>query len=327
MGILLPRRGLLAAGLASPLAAPALAQAPATPGFPNRPLRIVVAFGAGGAADLLGRVVAERLSTTLGQPVTVENRAGAGGNIGTQAVLQAEKDGHTILLHSQGFAANRYLFSNLPYDPDKDLTPVALIAEMPNLMVVSPSLPANSVAEFIALARSRPGMTYGSIGNGTSMHIAGALFAKAAGLDMQHVPYRDTSSVNTDVMTGRVDTVFQTFSAASSLVQGGRMKALAVTGDARVGAINSVPTLREGGVDLSTAGWWGLFVPSAVPAERIRKLQDETMAAVREPSVAERIVAAGGVPKPMDSATFRSFVASEAERFRTVVGGTGMRAD
>jgi len=319
-----PRRALIAASLSTPLFSPALH---AQDAFPSRPLRLVVAFGPGGAADLLGRIVAERLSVTLGQPVLVENRAGAGGNIGAQAVLQADRDGHTILLHAQGLAANRFLFANLPYDPDRDLVPVSLIAEMPNLMVVSPGLAANSVAEFIAMARARPGMTYGSIGNGTSMHIAGALFAKAAGLDMQHVPYRDTSAVNTDVMTGRVDTVFQTFSAASSLVQGGRMKALAVTGDARVSAIDSVPTLREAGVDLSTSGWWGLFVANGVAPDRVRKLQDETMAAVREPGVAQRIAAAGGIPRPMDSATFKAFIASETARFRDVVGGTGMRAD
>ncbi|RVT97594.1 tripartite tricarboxylate transporter substrate binding protein [Rhodovarius crocodyli] len=322
MGITLPRRGLFAAALA-PLASPALAQ----PGFPTRPLRLVIAFGPGGAADLLGRVVAERMTTTLGQPVLVENRAGAGGNIGAQQVLQAEKDGHTILLHAQGLAANRFLFNNLPYDPDRDLTPVALIGEMPNMMVVSPSMRVNSVADFVALAKSRPGMTYGSIGNGTSMHLAGALFCKAAGIEMQHVPYRDTSAVNTDVMTGRVDTIFQTFSAASQLVQGGQMKALAVTGDARVAALPQVPTLKEAGVDLSTSGWWGLFVATGVPTDRIAKLEAETLAAVRDPAVAQRIAAAGGIPRPMDSATFRAFVQSETTRFRDVVGGTGMRAD
>ena len=318
------RRAVMMATLTTPLAAPALR---AQDAFPSRPLRLVVAFGPGGAADLLGRVVAERLSTTLGQPVLVENRAGAGGNIGAQAVLQAEKDGHTILLHAQGLAANRFLFNNLTYDPDRDLVPVSLIAEMPNMMVVSPGMPANNVAEFIALARQRPGMTYGSIGNGTSMHIAGALFAKAAGLDMQHVPYRDTAGVNTDVMTGRVDTIFQTFSAAQALVQGGRMKALAVTGEARVAGLPAVPTLREAGVDLATSGWWGLFVANGVPPARIEKLQNETMAAVNDPTVRQRIATAGGIPRPMDSAAFKAFVLSETARFRGVVSVSGMRAD
>ena len=318
-------RRLLLGASAAGLAMPGLSRA--QPAYPSRPLKLIVAFGPGGAADFLGRVVAEKLSTTLGQPVLVENRAGAGGNIGANAVVQGEKEGYTILLHAQGLAANRFLFDNLPYDPDKDLVPVALIAEMPNMMVVSPEMPVASVADFVALARKKPGMTYGSIGNGTSMHIAGALFAKAAGVEMTHVPYRDTAAVNTDVMTGRVDVVFQTFSAASALVLGGKMKALAVTGDNRVAALPAVPTLREAGVDLSTSGWWGLFVGTGVPVAHWTKLQDQTLAAVRDPAVAERIIKAGGVPKPMDGASFGAFIASETNRFKDVVGKSGMQAD
>jgi tripartite-type tricarboxylate transporter receptor subunit TctC len=318
----LPRRALLA-GLAVATALPARAQA----AYPAHGLKLIVAFGPGGAADFLGRVVADRMTGSLGQPVQVENRAGAGGNIGANAVVQGEKEGYTILLHAQGLAANRFLFKDLPYDPDKDLAPVALIAEMPNLMVVSPDLRAGTVAEFVALAKARPGMTYGSIGNGTSMHIAGALFAKAAGVEMQHVPYRDTAAVNSDVMKGRVDVVFQTFSAAASLVQGGQMKALAVTGDARAPGLPAVPTLREAGLDLSTSGWWGLFVSSAVAPERRRRLEAEVLAAVNDPAVSSRIVANGGLPKPMDGASFARFIASETERFRSVVGQAGMVAD
>ncbi len=319
------RRRAALAGAAA-LVAPATLRA--QDGYPSRPMRIIVAFGPGGAADLLGRLVAERLSTALRQSVVVENRAGAGGNIGTTAVLQAEPDGHTILLHSQGYAANRFLFDRLPFDPDKDLAPVAMIAEMPNLMVVSPSMPVADVAGFIAMAKARgQPVTYGSIGVGTSMHIAGALFAKATGLDMTHVPYRETAAVNSDVMAGRVDVVFQTYSAALGLVQGGQMKPLAVTGDARAGATPAVPTLREAGVDLSTVAWWGLFVPSAVPAPRLARLQAEVIAAVQDTAVAKRISDAGGVPRPLDGADFGRFIASETQRLGTVVGNTGMRAD
>ncbi len=311
---------------AAALVAPATLKA--QDGYPSRPMRIVVAFGPGGAADLLGRLVAERLSTTLRQSVVVENRAGAGGNIGTTAVLQAEPDGHTILLHSQGYAANRFLFDRLPFDPDKDLAPVAMVAEMPNLMVVSPSMPVGDVAGFIAMAKARgQPVTYGSIGVGTSMHIAGALFAKATGLDMSHVPYRETAAVNNDVMAGRVDVVFQTYSAALGMAQGGRMKPLAVTGSERAAATPDVPTLREAGVDLATVAWWGLLVPSAVPAARRDKLQAEVIAAVQDPIVSRRIVEAGGVPRPLDGPAFGRFIASETQRLGTVVGNTGMRAD
>jgi len=318
------RRASLAGGATLLLPATLRAQ----DAFPNRQMRIVVAFGPGGAADLLGRLVAERLSATLGQPVVVENRPGAGGNIGTQAVLQAEPDGHTILLHSQGYAANRFLFDRLPYDPDKDVTPVAMLAEMPNIMVVSPAMPVTDVAGFIAMAKQRgTPVTYGSIGVGTSMHIAGALFAKATGLDMAHVPYRETAQVNNDVLAGRVDVVFQTYSAALGLVQGGRMKPLAVTGDDRAAATPEVPTLRQAGVDLSTVAWFGLFVPSSVPSPRVAKLQAEVIAAVQDPAVAQRIVGAGAVPRPLDGAAFGGFIASETQRLGTVVGNTGMRAD
>jgi tripartite-type tricarboxylate transporter receptor subunit TctC len=321
----LTRRTALAGGFALALR-PALSRAQGA--FPSRPLRLVVAFPAGGAADFLGRITAERMAVGLGQAVAVENRTGAGGNIGAQAVLQAERDGHVILLHAQGIVANPFLMENIPFNAERDFAPVAMIAEMPNLMVVSPAMGVNTVAEFIARAKARGGpVTYGSIGNGTSLHIAGALFAKATGLEMEHVPYRETSASNTDVMSGRVDVVFQTAAGAAGLVKGGQLRALATSGAARAPGFPEVPTLREAGIDLATGGWWGLFVPSAVPEERRARLEAEVIAAVRDPGIAERIVASGGVPRPMDGAAFRAFIAEEKARLGAVVGQTGMKAD
>jgi tripartite-type tricarboxylate transporter receptor subunit TctC len=291
-------------------------------------MRIVVAFSPGGAADLLGRVVAERLATTMGQPVQVENRAGAGGTIGAQAVLQAEKDGHVVLLHSQGIVANSFIMENVPFDADRDFAPIAMIAEMPNLMVVSPGLPAKDAQEFIAWGKRKgTPVTYSSIGNGTSMHLAGALFAQATGLPMEHVPYRDTAASNSDVMSGRVDVIFQTTSAAVGLVQGGQLRALASTGSERSIALPNVPTLKESDVDLVTAGWWGLFLPAAVPADRRAKLEAETVAAVRDSAIAQRILTSGGIPRPRDAANFKAFIAEEKARLGSVVGRTGMKAD
>ena len=269
----LTRRFLLAAGaLAAPLSARAQA-------FPDRALRMIIPFPPGGAADFLGRVVGERMARSLAQPVVVENRSGAGGNIGTAAAAQAEKDGHTLLLNGVPIAVNRFLFATLPFDAERDFVPVGLIAISPNIMVVPTSLPANSVAEFIALARTRP-MNYASIGNGTSLHLAGAQFNIATGLNLTHVPYRETGAANTDLMAGRVEVMFQTIAAAAGLVRGGRMKALAVTSGERAPAFAEVPTLREAGVDLVSVGWFGLFVPRGTPADRVAKLEAETLAAV-----------------------------------------------
>lgn len=313
------RRALLAASALLPAAARAQ-------GFPDRPVRLVVPFPPGGAADFLGRVVGERMSRGLAQPVTVENRTGAGGNIGTAAALAAERDGHTLLLNGVPAAVNRFLFATLPFDPDRDLLPVAMLAVVPNIMVVAPGFPANSVAEFVALARTRP-MTYASIGNGTSLHLAGAQFAIATGLAMEHVPYRETGAANTDLMAGRVDVMFQTIAAAAELVRGGRMKALAVTGAERAPGFDAVPTLREAGVDVVSVGWFGLFVGSGTPAARVAVLEREALAAVRDEAVAARITASGSLPRALGGAAFGGFVAEEVRRLGELVRVAGIRAD
>eukprot|EP01031_Cornospumella_fuschlensis_P044780 gene44780-biopygen35747 len=208
--------GLIAATLAATLglglSTSALAQA-----WPNKPVRMIVPFPPGGAADFLGRVVGERMSRGMAQPVTIENRSGAGGNIGTAAAAQAERDGQTLLLNGVPIAVNRFLFAALPFDAERDFAPLGMIAVVPNIMVVPVGLPVNSVQEFIALARTRP-MNYASIGNGTSLHLAGAQFNIATGLDLTHVPYRETGAANNDLMAGRVEVMFQTISAAAELV-------------------------------------------------------------------------------------------------------------
>ena len=294
--------------------------------FPDRPLRMVVPFPPGGAADFLGRVVAEHMARSLAQPITIENRSGAGGNIGTAAAAQAERDGQTLLLNGVPIAVNRFLFATLPFDPDRDFTPIGLIALSPNIMVVPASLPVNSVAEFVALARTRP-MNYASIGNGTSLHLAGAQFNIAAGLDLTHVPYRETGAANNDLMAGRVEVMFQTIAAAAELVRGGRMKALAVTSAERAPAFAEVPTLREAGVDLVSVGWFGLFVPRGVPADRAARLEAELLAAVRDDTVAARITQSGSLPRAMPGAEFAAFIAEETRRLGELVRAAGIRAD
>ncbi|MBP0492378.1 Bug family tripartite tricarboxylate transporter substrate binding protein [Pararoseomonas indoligenes] len=310
--------------LASPaLLLPASARAQS---FPDRPIRMIVPFPPGGAADFLGRVAADPMAKTLGQPIQIENRTGAGGNIGTALAAQAERDGHSILLNGLPYAVNRFLYPSLPYDPDRDFTPLAMLAVVPNIMVVSNDLPVRSVAEFVALAKGKAAH-YASIGNGTSLHLAGAQFALAAGLDMTHVPYRETAAANSDVMSGRVEVMFQTISAAAGLVKGGRMKALAVTSAERVPAFPEVPTLKEAGVDLVSVGWFGLFAPRGVPPDRAAKLEAATVAAVNDPAVNARILETGSLPRPLPGAEFGRFIAEESARMGATIRATGIRAD
>ncbi|SDD38462.1 Bug family tripartite tricarboxylate transporter substrate binding protein [Belnapia rosea] len=315
-----PRRALLA------LPTLALAGRARAQPFPDRPLRMVIPFPPGGAADFLGRAVGEGLARGLGQGVAIENRTGAGGSIGTAAAAQAERDGHALLLNGVPIAVNRFLFRNLPYDAERDFTPLAMLAVVPNIMVVPAALPVASVSEFIALARQRP-VNYASIGNGTSLHLAGAQFAIAAGLDMTHVPYRETGAANADLMAGRVEVMFQTIAAAAEPVRGGRMKALAVTSAERVPAFPEVPTLRESGLDLVSVGWFGLFLPRGVPEARAARLEAEVLAALAEPGLVARIEASGSLPRPMPGAKFGRFLAGEVERLAALVQAAGIKAD
>lgn len=321
------RRSALATGVAA-LMSPAWLQAQETgAAYPSRPLRMVVPFPPAGAADFLGRAVGERLAQSLGQQVLVDNRTGAGGNIGTAAAAQGDREGYTLLLTGVPFAVNRFLFRSLPFDPDRDFEPVALIALVPNLMIVPMDSPANTVQEFVALARKRPGqVNYASIGNGTSLHLAGAQFNTAAGLDMVHVPYKETGTANTDLMAGRVDVMFQTISAAAGLVRGNKVKALAVTSDVRVAAFAQVPTLREAGVDLVSVGWFGLLVPAGVPAARKALLERQALAAIREPAVSARIAESGCIPRALDGKAFGVFIDGETRRLGDVVRSAGIVA-
>jgi len=318
------RRTFLAAGAAS-LTMPAWLHAQEA--FPSRPLRMVVPFPPAGAADFLGRTVGERLSQSLGQQVLIENRAGAGGNIGTQAAAQGDREGYTLLLTGVPFAVNRFLFRTLPFEPERDFEPVALIATVPNLMIVPADSPANTVEEFIAYARKRPGqVNFASIGNGTSLHLAGAQFSNTTRLDMVHVPYKETGTANADLMAGRVDVMFQTISAAAGLVRGNKVKALAVTSDVRVAAFANVPTLREAGVDLVTVGWFGLLVPANVPAARKALLEKQALAAIGDPAVSARIADSGCIPRPLNGKDFGAFIADETRRLGEVVRSAGIVA-
>ncbi len=314
----LPRRIAVAA-----LLAPCLARA--QEGWPGRPVRLIVPGPAGGAADVLARLVAERLAPRLGQPMVVENRPGAGTNIGMTAVARATPDGYTLGVGSiASNAINRWLYKSLPFDPERDFAPIGLIALVPNLMVVGPALPVRDVAGFIAYAKAHPGaLNYGSIGAGSSQHLAGVQFGLAAGIGMQHVPYSGTGPLNTDLMEGRVQVVFQSSSAVAELVRAGRMRALAVSGTERQPGFPEVPTLREQGVDIVSTGWFGLVTPAGVPEPILDRLNRELVGVLEEPELRARIIAGGSIPRPTSRQAFAQWMAAETARWREVVAATG----
>ncbi len=320
------RRSLLA--LPALLAAPALVRAQEP--WPSRPLRFIVPIPPGGSSDFVARIAAERMAQSLGQPVVIENRGGAGGNIGTEALARATADGYSMGLAAVGtLAVNRHLYRRLPFDPDRDFIPVSLLAIVPNLMVVPPTLPVNSVTEFAAWAKAQgAGVNFGSIGNGSSQHLAGVQFNMLTGTRMVHVPYRESAQANTDLMEGRVQVLFQSISGpVTDLARTGRMKPLAVTGEQRVPAFPDLPTLKEAGIDVTTTGWFGLILPAGVPEPIVAKLEAAAVAAMAEPSARQRITDFGSFARAEGRAHFTRFIAEESQRMQAVVRASGAVVD
>jgi len=326
------RRSLLLGLAAAGLARPAFAQtggAAGTGDWPNRPIRWVNPGPAGGAGDVLSRLVGDRLSARLGQPVVVDNRPGAGTNIGMALVARAAPDGYTVGLASiAANAANKWLYRSLPFDPDRDFAAVGMIALVPNIVVIPPAVPAQTLPQFIAWARAqnRP-INFGSVGAGSSQHLAGSQFQMITSLPMQHLPYTNSGQMNTDLMEGRIDMLFQSISAVTQLAQAGRMRPIAVSGAERVAAFPDLPTMREQGVEIVSTGWFGLCTPAGVPEPILARLEAELAAVMEEPELRQRIVTGGSVPRRMGRADFARFMAEESERWRVVIQAVGATAD
>ncbi len=315
----LPRRALLA----TPLAAPAFAQAD----YPSRPVRFVVPGPAGGAGDVLGRLVMERLSARFGQPFTVENRPGAGTNIGMTVVARAAPDGYVLGLASiAANAVNRWLYRSLPFNPETDFAPIGMIALVPNLMVIPPSVPVRNVQEFIAWGRANR-VAFGSVGAGSSQHLAGAQFGLATGLDMTHVAYTANGPMTTDLIENRVQALFQSISAVAELARAGRVRPIAVTGESRAPAFPDVPTMREQGVDIVSTGWFGVCAPAGTPEPILERLNGALNAILAEPEIEARIIQGGAVPRRTTRAEMAAFMAAESARWRPVIQATGATAD
>jgi tripartite-type tricarboxylate transporter receptor subunit TctC len=323
----LTRRRLLwgAAGAASLATMPAYGQAAWPAG---RQLRMVVPFPPAGATDNIGRITATRLSEKWGVPIVVENRAGAGGNVGIEAVAQAPADGNTILIMSVGLAINQYLYPRIGYDPQNDFQPVILLALVPNIVVVGRNSRFQSVADIIAAARAAPGqVTYATAGVGTTIHLSGALFAQMIGARMEAVHYRGSAPALQDVIGGRVDVMFDNISSALPQVRGGTLRALGITVPRRSQFAPEIPPVSETVPGFDATSWFGFFMKRGTPAEVVRRLETDSRAVLAEAPVRERFAALGAEVSGAGPAEFASFVRGEQEKWGRIIREGNIRAE
>jgi tripartite-type tricarboxylate transporter receptor subunit TctC len=313
------RRLVSAATLAAIAATPANARAqqPA----PAKPIRLIVPYPAGGGTDALARTIAPELAETLGQPVIIDNRPGANGIIGSDAVARSKPDGSTFLLTIASHTINPLLYTKLPYDNDNDLVPVTLVAEYPFVLVVHPALPVKSAKEFIALARKRKGeVTYASSGNGSGPHLGMELLAAMADIDLIHVPYKGAAPATADLLGGQVQAMLNNFLASASLIRAGRLRPLAVTSLKRSAAMPELPTLAESALPgFEVNGWYGLFAPRGTAPATIAAMQEATAKAMRRPAVAERLSGDGAVAVTNTPAAFAKFLRADSEKWAKVI--------
>jgi tripartite-type tricarboxylate transporter receptor subunit TctC len=322
------RRFVLAAAAVS--AWLALAPAGHAQTYPTRPVTLVVAFTPAGPSDVLSRVLGRKLDELLKQPFVIVNRPGAGGNIGAEAVASAAPDGYTLLMANNSIlATNASLYKSLPYDPIKDFKPVSLIGEQANILVVNPKLPVHSVAELIALAKSKPGaLNYASSGVGTAAHLAGALFKAQADIDIVHVSYKGAAPALQDVITGQVQMMFATAASVIGFINSGLVRPLAVTTLKRSAILPDLPTVAEQGLPgFEATTWHGLVAPAATPAPIIDRLHDATVTALRDPAVAKSLTDLGVEISPSTGAEFSRYIAAEIPKWSAVVKASGATID
>ena len=298
--------------------------------YPTKPIRIFVTIGPGAAADVLTRIVAEKLAPRLGQPIVVENRAGAGGNIAADAVAKAAPDGYTLLMASSStHGANVSVYPKLPFDPIKDFAPIVLVATNPNVLVVPPSLGVNSLAELLALARQKPGeLTYASGGTGTSMHISGEVLAMLGGIKLQHIPFKSTPEAINAALAGEVSMTFASAPTAMSQVKAGKLKALGLTSERPLASLPEVqPLAAQGLAGFDVSAWFGLAAPAATPEPVINRLNSDTLAVLAMPEVREKFASLGMEPLGGTPAEFGAFIRSEIKRLGEVVRASGARVN
>ncbi|MGG5888187.1 Bug family tripartite tricarboxylate transporter substrate binding protein [Falsiroseomonas sp. HC035] len=304
------------------IAAPSLAQA--QPAWPSRPVRMVVPFPPGGTTDFIARLVGQRLGTVLGQTFVVENRAGAGGTLGSDFVAKSPPDGHTLIVSNiASFGVGPSVYPTMPYDSVRDFAHVALLAEIPSVLAVNVASPIRDLAQFIEAAKARPGLAVGSPGNGTSSHAKQAILQRSAGIETTHVPYRGSGPMMNDVAGGALESMITT------LVEAGRnerFRLLAVTAEARVPGWPDLPTFKElGHPEMVASTWFGLSAPAGTPAPIVTRLNAEVLAALATPEITARLIETGATPRRMTAPEYSDFVAAEVRRWAAVVQAAGIR--
>jgi tripartite-type tricarboxylate transporter receptor subunit TctC len=300
-----------------------------TDAYPSRPIRIVVAFTAGGTTDIIARLVGKKMTDAWGQPVLIDNRPGAGGNLGSNIVAKAPPDGYTLLIGSVGpLAVNATLYPNMPYDNLKDFAPICLVAEVPNMLVVHPSVPVHSVQDLVDLARAKPGtLNYGSTGNGTTGHLSGELLNEQAKIDLVHIPYRGATAV-TDLLGGQIQLMFATIPSVIQHVRAGSLRAIAVTSSRRSAALPDVPTVAESGYPgFEASSWYGFVAPAGTPDPIIRKLHALIAGIVSTPDINDQLSSQGADPVGNTPEEFAQYMQRETEKWSKVVKASGIRLD
>jgi tripartite-type tricarboxylate transporter receptor subunit TctC len=298
--------------------------------YPAKPVRLIVPFPAGGGSDVIGRILGQKLGERIGQQIVVDNRAGAGGSIGTEAVVKAPPDGYTVVLASTSeIAINPSLYSKLNYDTVKDLAAVAMVAATPMVIIIHPSFPVRTVKDLIALAKTKPGaVNVASAGTGTITHLSGELFRSMVNLTWTHVPYKGAPPALTDLASGQVQVMFSSLPAAMAFIKSNRVKPIAVSSQARADTLAGIPTVIESGVpNYDVEYWYGIFAPAAAPRDVLVKLGDEIVASIRQPDTIASLANQGAVPGRLTQAQFVDFVKSETVKWGGVVKASGARAD
>jgi tripartite-type tricarboxylate transporter receptor subunit TctC len=322
------RRSLLAMGLGASAGLGLVRAAGAQAAYPVRPIRLVVAFTPGGPSDVIARILGAQMGQQLGQSVVIENRPGAGGNLAGELVARAAPDGYTLLMGNNSIlAANSALYSNMPFDPRRDFAPVGLVGTQPNVLVVNPSVPAHSVAELTALAKSRPGeLNYASSGSGTAAHLAAELYRLRADVGIVHVAYRGAAPALADLASGRVQLMFATSASAMTMIQENQLRALAVTTAARSTSLPSLPTMAEAGLPgFDATTWHGIAAPANTPAPIVATLADHLARALAEPSVREKLISLGVDIPPSTPDSFASYIQAEYAAWGDVIQRAGIR--
>ncbi|MDI1235927.1 MAG: tripartite tricarboxylate transporter substrate binding protein [Polaromonas sp.] len=303
--------------------------------WPTKPVRIVVPFAPGGTTDILARAVAPELTKAFGQPFIVDNRAGAGGNVGADLVAKSPGDGYTLLMGTVGtHGINKSLYSKMPFDPQKDFAPITLVAGVPNVMVMNAEKAAklgiNSVADFVKYAKAHPGQfSMASSGNGTSIHLAGELFKSQTGIFMTHIPYRGSGPALLDLIGGNVDVMFDNLPSAMPQIKGGKLKAFAVTSAQRSTAMPELPTVEEAGKlkGFEASSWFGLLAPAGTPPDVVSRIQQEVAKALATPAIKEKMLAQGAIPSGNTPQEFAKLIEAEITKWALVVKASGAKVD